>query len=121
LNEYGELLVDDTEVERDSFEFITWKLDDDTLADMRFVPKNSLPLNWISERPWHVFSPPDVSDDRRQLTIQDKHQGSGTTGHFIYQLRVEKVNANGTRQRFTTTRAAGGSLRTSDNPVIINR
>jgi hypothetical protein len=86
---------------------------------MRFVAKNSLPLNWISERPWHCSRLRTCPSTDASWTIQDKHQGSGTTGHFIYQLRVEKVDANGTRQRFTTTRQ-GLEPAPVDHPVIIN-
>jgi len=120
----GELEVEDLELERPSpGEDITWKLDDETLPGATFAQP---PMQWIRKAPWNVISwPPDVSSDRRQMTVEDDHRGSGTVGLFIYQLNVERVNANGTRERFTSTkttdlRTADGRL-TSNNPVIINR
>jgi hypothetical protein len=114
------LLVPNTEVDRDLLEDITWQLDDDSMVGMRFVPRAAFPLYWISNPKWYVFSKPEFSLDRRQMTIQDKHQGNGTIGDFIYQLRVEKVELNGTRQRFVTG-FSSSNIRTSNDPVIINR
>jgi hypothetical protein len=119
LNANGELEVEDIGVERDTLEDITWKLSDDTLQGAIF---SFHPLDWIKKPAWYIFSKPEVSSDRRQMTIQDKHQGSGTTGSFLYQLHVERIRPNGTREQFDTTKYdTKSNSRLSNNPVIINR
>lgn len=97
---------------------ITWKLTGN-LNQGNFVsmsdPSGQYGFCWDGvQPPAGVFGTPSIGANGNSLSIVDNHLDQGTSGEWIYLLRV---NLNGTV--YTT----GGVLLTgtTNNPIIINR
>jgi hypothetical protein len=100
---------------------ISWVLDDASLPDACFEQGYPLALTWISTAPRRIFSKPLFTRGSRCMSVHDTHIGTSTGGHFVYMLRVRADPDDDTETYYTTTHTPDpGSIRTTNNPVIIN-
>lgn len=127
LNLAGELDVedipDDGVPRHDEVHVITWYIDPVALPDAYFErPLQGVPraFTWIDTPPWYVFKRAEVPEGKT-LRMEDRHIGSSTVGRYIYMLRVRK-DSSIPAQYYTTTHTPNKlDIRTTKNPVIINR
>ena len=95
---------------------IRWELDGNAAGGAFHLLAEPDPgFKWLEPlAPPGVFGKPELSDDRKQISVTNLHKNSGSSGTFIYQLWIEFDGMH-----YSTVAELG--IRAATNPAIINR
>ena len=95
---------------------ISWNLTGN-LAQANFQSMTDTPpgFKWITTPPAGIFTEPELSNDCRQLEVQDTNDSAETSGTWIYQLAVDD---GGTVYVSQASTLPAGTIK---DPVIINK
>lgn len=102
---------------------IVWVIDPVTLPNASFGASGSSAqgFTWINAPPPRVFSKPRVTSDGQRILLDDDHVSTATGGKWVYMLQVLAVTSEGERIYSTTWTPDKADIRTTNNPVIINK
>jgi len=95
---------------------ISWNLTGNLAqADFQAMTDSPPGFKWITTPPAGIFSEPQITNNGRQLEIDDTNCSAATSGSWIYQIAI---NLNGTIYVSQASTLPQGSIK---DPVIINR